>query len=1411
MPELYPNTATANGSLIESYRLGGPYEPDAANKPQAFTDPSGSANIVQPNGADVLLFTPSRTDAAGWDETIMPEVDGATWLSAAGGDLVAHRVVFGLEQSDGLYMWFEERSGTWTGPFNLGQADENWTRLSATSIEGKVYLNLSRSPAPELNDYVVLQIQRPDDGKPEDWIEQVFDGLINSDSVQVFSLDGTLTQTYCLTPKPYPVTAGQMTSTWNNAGMNNLSSSSGPPPSGKVGQVSFWYSSDPRFPPELQNRNLVAYPFGDIVSTDLNSCPDVGANLFWELTSDNPSDSPILSLVTNWGGVIWDDHKSGSNVDGALYWAGLGVAASSGDSDSISPAAQGYSAPPPPSRSYYTMNTLNLTLAQSANIAFVWNDKNSKASDNVSLYDLNTGTQPGVYAASCATYSTDSSYPSTAPSNVYKYLPNSTGYDSHLSVLAQGGSPSNFMWTGGDVTVVRTTFDFEVMASVSLSPFGVQSVVPIPAPGNLPQTFTTIYETSDIVMVDTAVDGSNLQQVFMLDNAGTLFVSSGTPGNQATNGAGTYSDPFPIAQHMETFSLTVAGDGTVQLFGMVGDPMTGSHILINMYVAEDGTWTTRPVSTDTGELKRLTTYTSTFSFTDSQGLPLANRPVSLLADIPISLNVNGVNRVANSVTPITVRTNTLGEVVCVAITTDVAAIPLTAWSEAMTQNNACRCDPSGDVQDYLAGVSGSDISDATNADNQPVFDLGSGEDTALADSLNSMMGTIDARSATKGDNKAWMLTRDPLFRYQELSKKDAQQQLEALRAQSISILHVDFGTVFASVKHGIAEMGAVIHDGLSYAVHYVIDGLDYLWEGVMDAAHGVMQMASSLFEWAKAKAVDVFEWLATLFDWDAILNTQKVLEDYLTLSLQSVPQALEQAKTWLDEHIQSLEENLANDIDALEEKIKEHFGAGKTLMNAVTSTPGNPLPDTPAGLNIVQSALANGASTPSSYGVSVDSSDNGFTLSDDEEGQIDEIIRNLRMIVGTYKGSDGFENAINSLSQIASEPDRFLELGIDALLEAIKAIAVDTLELGRMILDVIFEVAEFVAQKMIDFMSSTWTIPLVSDIYSSVTNGESLTVLGLTSLAIALPVTYAYKAKFDEAPFTDAQVSDISNIVHDAGLSAAESDWETFADKCDAVRAYPQYGWVILIAQGATGAYMTAVSALTDTYMAGHAFLSVNVRRDPDTKFAAVMSCATLVGEWVNLVFTNPAMTPGQTGLGKTVDWVNFCFSLFMPVMDFGTFVWSDGHTGANAPNLPAHQKLMDWLKHRKARLMKNSGEWGAIAAGLYGIVHFIGALVVVGTKLVLGTFGSVLSVLASIVPAMANSVGQIGNFLREEVFLPKAIAPIIDQPPTQCHAYALATLAIVDIVANVIQYGVGAAITASKFMDDAEYAFARA
>jgi hypothetical protein len=621
--------------------------------------------------------------------------------------------------------------------------------------------------------------------------------------------------------------------------------------------------------------------------------------------------------------------------------------------------------------------------------------------------------------------------------------------------------------------------------------------------------------------------------------------------SQATAG---WLAPAPIYKGVQSFCATLDEDG-LEVFGLKAQQNTVTHLTRD---SQSTNWQIAALEIQAnGTIEDFPSYTTDVGLFSQVGTPLVETPVQVWTAEASRLEINGSVYYVTPRRPIRVLTNSAG-VLSVAQQANALAIPavLINVPSLMSPGESIEVRQNADVQASLSKTSGGELMNAKLADGKPLLidqyrkqDTADAVAAAVSRSMNltgsafvlAQAGTpyLDARRPRAGvalhrDNAApqalnfaampeqhWQLsvTKAGLV-FTELSPDSAVGTLLTLRSSAVSAGFFDWlediGDFISGVAAGIIEVVdyvvTTVAGGISAAFHFIVDGVTYLFETLIDTVEKAFDLAESVFAAVKVFFQELYEWLAFLFNWNDILRTHDALAHVINTGFDFLAGATAGIQSHVDQGINTLQGQLQHWFEQARTTI-----AGTSSLGGYErdNTPDDPTTSKSVANNIVYNGLVNNASSAASTQGTV-------FLANELGDPLSDFIDKLTTLVDFTESSQAFAQALAYLQDLGSNPDQIFHKLLAALMSVVEGVLQAILSGVQLVIDAMLQLVQSFVLSIKGLLNAEWNIPFVSDLYRLVTNGSKLTTLDLVALVLAVPGTILYKALKGVAPFPDS-------------------------------------------------------------------------------------------------------------------------------------------------------------------------------------------------------------------------------------------------------------------------------------------------
>ncbi|TFK24600.1 hypothetical protein FA15DRAFT_669471 [Coprinopsis marcescibilis] len=319
-------------------------------------------------------------------------------------------------------------------------------------------------------------------------------------------------------------------------------------------------------------------------------------------------------------------------------------------------------------------------------------------------------------------------------------------------------------------------------------------------------------------------------------------------------------------------------------------------------------------------------------------------------------------------------TNGFGKITMTIHTYGSLAAPLLkVWVEGMPEDKVANILPTQDIRTKFKTITGQNLRDATNnITGKPLINPSVKLDTlnGVATGLQELMGafssdtTLDVPDASSSHPSAvgfhldgsaarfrsvhgpttdhigsdgechfslQRVTRDG-ENHVVYTKLPLDHKYETLDEDKR--LDVDWSDISLAIRNTVYNFSSVVVQKVggvvSIILNFVADGVNRFWQGVVDLARQAFDAATALFAWVGCKFVDLFGWLACLFDVKQIKATAKIFKDQLDGFYNIMGQ-------WIDNVVRPLDGDKTDEfLEKCEAQLVNTFSQAKTKMDGET-------------------------------------------------------------------------------------------------------------------------------------------------------------------------------------------------------------------------------------------------------------------------------------------------------------------------------------------------------------------------------------------------------------------------------------------------------------------------------------------
>jgi hypothetical protein len=635
-----------------------------------------------------------------------------------------------------------------------------------------------------------------------------------------------------------------------------------------------------------------------------------------------------------------------------------------------------------------------------------------------------------------------------------------------------------------------------------------------------------------------AATAGNQTAVWGLDPQGTLFYVMCAAGSEADPAA--WSNPVPLVTGVEGFAFFLnLSAGYNVLFAH----LDGQNIIQLNQDPVTTDWQQRSIllpSTSIDDVASYNSFTTHIQITDDNNVAAQNIACNVTATSPVSVYINDVYYRLSATVPVNVTADATGVLTVVQETQSLAAVCFQVVL-ADTPTVVAAINPLSKALGILSKVQqGSDLSgvQVTNADGsqQPLVPTTvSSDDVDAAASSIKQFVQINATLPSDGSRQApgsttkfraaaiaptlprtWGVSfansRLAYYEGEDIAERfglrtatpGAARAADAAPGSIGSDIEVAAGDFFSWLKEAFKEVEGFVVQEAEGLYHFIVTIAGEVFDVLLDCLDAVAHAVEFVLNRIEVFFEDIIKWLGFLFQWDDILRTHSVLKNIFNQYLTQCVNDLNTARTDLQNAFTNVEQYI-DSWAGLPNNIPPSL-SGTSLDGSTASSPPAPAQNSPQsnwGLHHLKSNAANGSTT-----------------AQPNTGVVGDILAIVQPLADALeREKEVFQAAYTSFK--TNVIDQIHQLSFEQLIKEVVAIIADMLlESIENVLLAAIDVLIALTEGLIDALNATIDIPVISWLYKEVAKTD-LSLLDLTCLVAAIPVTLGYKAITQTAPFPD--------------------------------------------------------------------------------------------------------------------------------------------------------------------------------------------------------------------------------------------------------------------------------------------------
>ena len=666
--------------------------------------------------------------------------------------------------------------------------------------------------------------------------------------------------------------------------------------------------------------------------------------------------------------------------------------------------------------------------------------------------------------------------------------------------------------------------------------------------GGAPFSWAQLTQQKNYRKVMTAVDPSGGIHLFALSTSAHVWH---LPPSQLTSSH--FADPMVIQTNVALMTSTALDDGAIQLFLI----STAQATMLQMvWQATSGNWQTTRVEVPTsGQVDEYVSYSTDLLIFDAAGALVPNAFVQVTASAEAEIIVNGASYTVSPTKPANLTASAAGAIT-VTQQTNCLAIPTLEFNIGAVPSQSVAVQQFAEVQEKLDTVTGSDLMNAkltdgsymlpeayrtpesTNSLAQACNETMAITKTGTEQLANSLLFSRQGKRPGVGvipkgsvanlariavdptkESAHWQLSfSEGSVAFRKLTANEAHALILEKQARNRSLSDADgfldwlgsIGDFIAGVAEGLVRVVdtviSTIGEGVRAVISFIANGVEYIFDTIVDYVEQAFDLVEVFFAQVTIFFDKLFQWLGFIFNWGDILRSHQAIAYTANQYLGFLPLAVSGIQKTFDGAIANIQTQIAAFFDRLVAEV-----GGGTLGGYVnTNTPSEPAFSSANSNNIVLNSTLENASGATYAPINPSSN-----------GPFDNVLQLIQQLVDSVESNPAFQQALNYMTNLGASPDQIFVQLLSALLRVIQGLAQAMIAGVQVVVDAVLQLVQAFLTGIKSLLNEEWKIPFVSDFYSWLTDGSSLTLLDLLSLIVAIPATVLYKVMYGKAPFPD--------------------------------------------------------------------------------------------------------------------------------------------------------------------------------------------------------------------------------------------------------------------------------------------------
>jgi hypothetical protein len=309
-----------------------------------------------------------------------------------------------------------------------------------------------------------------------------------------------------------------------------------------------------------------------------------------------------------------------------------------------------------------------------------------------------------------------------------------------------------------------------------------------------------------------------------------------------------------------------------------------------------------------------------------------------------------------------------------------------------------------------------------------------------------------------------------------------------------------------------------VTNAITHVITTIANDVVQVYQLTIDSLEAAAAVVSSVLTSALKDIQQAVQWLSYLFEWSDIIATQVSIANQVTTRLQTFASTIQSYDQGVVADIQAAIVTVSNDIEGFLNKLVAgtvgSFDASQSLQSHQIN---NNNPQTAYNAHGAQSCSQTkwmstklqtnaGQATAANTGLG-DSSNDIYTAFLNLLSSIGGILEQSQF---THIPGD-IKTLFESFSNLWKDPSKFVEQSVTAIVSLVIDFIVGFLQLLGAIVESLLLAIPAILNAIISMLATPLNIPVISDIWKAIDNGNPLTMLNAVALVVAIPTTIISK------------------------------------------------------------------------------------------------------------------------------------------------------------------------------------------------------------------------------------------------------------------------------------------------------------